>query len=379
MVAETAEDFDLIVVGAGPAGSAAALGALRARPNARVLVLDRAPLGRDKVCGDGIGPEAVGELQGLGLTGILRPEERVGRFRLVSSGAEMLGAAPMPGYVVPRSDFDHRLMKAAIDVGARFSRHTVHHIDQDGAGVVVDGRYRAPVLIGADGANSTVRRAVEQSPNRGRHLALAVRGYAAAPRGFDELYIHWDPVPGGGLGYAWAFPTAGSVANVGYGTAAEGVSKARLVKRAAELLPAFAVEAVQMTGHLLPLSTRRPRLAVGRVLLTGDAASQINPLTGEGIFYALASGMLAGRAAVTGTGTGAGDAYSHALQARFGRHYRQVRALYPLLDRPRAIGAVVRVCGRDERLFHRLLDVGLGEGTLSIADIVRFAVAAVRR
>lgn len=369
------EVFDLIVVGAGPGGSAAALGALRARPGARVLILDRAPLGRDKVCGDALGPDAVAELSGLGLTDLLRAEERVSRFRLVAaSGADMHGVAPAPGYIVPRAVFDLRLATAAGAAGAIIRHHTVREVRQHADRVVVDGRFTAPVLIGADGANSTVRRATGQSSNRGRDLAVAVRGYAPAPDGFDELYIHWDPVPGGGLGYAWAFPTAQATVNVGYGTAAPHASKARLTNRALELLPGFAIESTRITGHVLPLSTRMPRPAVGRVLLVGDAASLINPLTGEGIFYALASGVLAGRAAVADAD--AGGTYTRALRARFGHQQRQLRALYHWIDRPRAVEAFVRACGRDDRVFRQLLAVGIGEGTLGIADLARFTAAA---
>ena len=69
--------WDLIVVGAGPAGSAAAIAALRKKPGARVLILDRSPLGRDKVCGDGIAPHAIAELDALGVTVVARPEELV--------------------------------------------------------------------------------------------------------------------------------------------------------------------------------------------------------------------------------------------------------------------------------------------------------------
>lgn len=370
------EVFDLLVVGAGPGGSAAALGALRGRPTARVLILDRAPLGRDKVCGDAVGPDAVTELADLGLTDLLRPEERVSRFRLATaSGADMVGLAPAPGYVVPRAEFDFRLVTAAIAAGAIVRHHTVREIQQHADRVVVDGRYAAPVLIGADGANSTVRRATGQPPNRGRHLAVAVRGYAPAPDGFDELYVRWDPVPGDGLGYAWAFPTVHATVNVGYGTAAPNTSKVRLRNRAIELLPGFAIESTRMTGHLLPLSTGMPRPAVGRVLLVGDAASVVNPLTGEGIFYALASGALAGRAAVAAD-AGVGGAYTRALRARFGRQRRQLRALSRLIDRPGAVEAFVRACGRDDRVFRQLLSVGLGEGTLGIADLARFTAAA---
>jgi flavin-dependent dehydrogenase len=126
-------------------------------------------------------------------------------------------------------------------------------------GVTVDGAFTAPVLIGADGANSVVRRAVQQPPNRGRHLVLAVRGSVPAPPGFDELYLRWDPVPGHGLNYAWAFPTARATLNVGYETAGGAISKARLLARAAELLPDLPVKSARMSGHLLPLSTRACR------------------------------------------------------------------------------------------------------------------------
>jgi geranylgeranyl reductase family protein len=377
MIAAT-EVFDLIVVGVvgvGPGGSAAALGALRARPTARVLILDRAPLGRDKVCGDAVGPDAVAELADLGLTDLLRPEERVSRFRLAAaSGADMVGLTPMPGYIVPRAEFDFRLVTAAVAAGAIIRQHTVRETHQHTDRVIVDGRYSAPVLIGADGANSTVRRATGQPPNRGRHLAVAIRGYAPTPDGFDELYVHWDPVPGDGLGYAWAFPTVHATVNVGYGTAAPATSKAQLVNRAVELLPGFAIESTRMTGHLLPLSTGMPRPAVGRMLLVGDAASLVNPLTGEGIFYALASGALAGRAAVAADAD-AGGTYTRALRVRFGRQRRQLRVLSRLIDRPGAVEAFVRACGRDDRVFRQLLSVGLGEGTLGVADLARFTAA----
>jgi geranylgeranyl reductase family protein len=370
------EVFDVIVVGAGPGGCAAAVGALRLRPSARVLILDRAPPGRDKVCGDGVGPDAVAELARLGLHDVLRAAERVTRFRLVApSGADVSGAPPDPGYVVPRAELDHRLLRAAVAAGAVFRQHRVREIDQNPDRVVVDGTCTAPVLIGADGANSTVRRATGQAPNRGRHMAVAVRGYVPAPAGSDELYLRFDPVQGGGMSYAWAFPTARATLNVGYGQAGPTTSRAWLMHRATELLPSLAVGSTPMTGHLLPLCSRTPRAVTGRVLLVGDAASQINPLSGEGIFYALATGALAGAA------TGARDAgahYARALQARFGRHQRQVRTLYPLLDRRRTIETAVRACGRDDHVFEQVLSVALGDGTLSITDLARFAWAARR-
>lgn len=370
------EEFDLIIVGAGPGGSAAALSALRARPSARVLVLDRAPLGRDKVCGDGVSPEAASEIAGLGLPELLLPSERVFRFRLVAGRLDTTGTTPVPGYVIPRAELDHRLILAAGEVGALYRQHAVREIDQDSSGVVVDGKYSASVLIGADGANSAVRRAAGQPPNRGRHMALAVRGYAPTPEGFEGLYLRWDPVPGVGLQYAWAFATARGNVNLGFGSAASAMTRAQMEDRAAELLPDFMVTPTRMTGHLLPLSTRRPRPAIGRVLLVGDAASLVNPLSGEGIFCALASGALAGSAAAAAN---PGDSYSRALRRRFGRQHRQLRALYPLIDRPSIISTALRASARDPRIFQRLTSVGLGEGTFRVVDLARIVASARRK
>lgn len=373
-------DVDLIVVGAGPAGSSAALAALRARPDARVLLLDRAPLGRDKVCGDGIAPHAVAELDALGVTATLAAES-VPTVRLVSpSGIDRSAATQSAGYVVPRATFDERLARAAIDAGAQFRRERVVSVRGDEAGVTVNDRFRAPVVIAADGANSVVRRLVGEKPNRGAALAVAIRGYAPTPAAQPhELVLRWDIQRSGGLCYAWAFPTADGRSNVGYGISARGLDRvagasrggrAHLVARLRALLPEFDLDGVDLHGHTLPLTVFRPRPAVGRVLLTGDAASLINPFTGEGIFSAIASGALAGSAAVSAPGR-AGNDYTAALTRRFGSQHRQFRVLYPLVESRTVLDAVIRACQRDPRTFDRLLEVGLGDARFALSDIPR--------
>jgi geranylgeranyl reductase family protein len=364
--------WDLIVVGAGPAGSAAALAALRATPSARVLLLDRAPLGRDKVCGDGIAPHAVAELSRLGVDAV-RAEEHVGEVRLVGPGGGDAGAlTSSPGYVVPRRTFDERLARAAISAGAGFAVEKVTSVTQDGELVTVNGLWQAPIVIGADGSNSAVRRAVGQPANHGRSLAVALRGYAPTPPGLPrELTIRWDSQRAGGLCYAWAFPTADGTTNVGYGmsAAAPEHSRARLVERLHELLPEYTLDSVELHGHTLPLTVSRRHPTVGRVLLVGDAASLINPFTGEGIYSAIASGAMAGAAAM---GDAAASVYAKQLAQRFSRQHRQTTALYRIIDYPVVLDTVIRAAGRDSRLFDRLLDVGLGDASFSFADLARF-------
>jgi flavin-dependent dehydrogenase len=275
-----------------------------------------------------------------------------------------------PGYVVPRAEFDARLLTAAIDAGATFEVARVASLSQDDAGVTVNRELRAPVVIGADGSNSVVRRLVGEPANHGRGLAVAIRGYAPTPPGSSrDLLLRWDTQRAGGLCYAWAFPTAHGSDNVGYGlsTGAHDHSRAYLESRMRDLLPDHDLTGVTLTGHTLPLSVTRPRPAVGRVLLAGDAASLINPFTGEGIYSAIVSGALAGRAAVTDP-----SSYPAALSARFGRQHRQTTRLYRIIDYPVVLRSVIRAAGRDRRMFDRLLNVGLGDAAFTVADLARF-------
>uniref|UniRef100_UPI00286A1F7D NAD(P)/FAD-dependent oxidoreductase n=1 Tax=Salinibacterium sp. TaxID=1915057 RepID=UPI00286A1F7D len=276
--------------------------------------------------------------------------------------------------VVPRAVFDARLLTSALDVGVEFVQSKVATVTQDKRSVTVNDRWTASHMVGADGSNSIVRRHTGQSPNRGRAMAVAIRGYAPTPAGAaDELVIRWDTQRAGGLCYAWAFPTADGTTNIGYGLSSSAAdhSRAYLERRLGELLPDYSLGGVKLTGHTLPLTVSRPDPALGRVLLVGDAASLINPFTGEGIYSAIASGALAGRAAIENPDA-AGLRYESALAARFSRQHRQTTALYRIIDAPKVLNTVVRAAAADSGLFDRLLDVGLGDAAFRWRDLARF-------
>ncbi len=149
-----------------------------------MIIVDKAPPGRDKVCGDAIGPEGAAELVDLGLAGLLRAQERAHSFRLTSAaGVSASGTPPVAGYVVARAALDARLLQAAIAAGVEFEQLRVRSLHHNGTGTRVGEKLSAPVVIGADGANSVVRRALGQPANTGKHLAVAVRGYAPTPAG----------------------------------------------------------------------------------------------------------------------------------------------------------------------------------------------------
>ncbi|MGI5236639.1 NAD(P)/FAD-dependent oxidoreductase [Dactylosporangium sp. CA-139066] len=371
------ERFDVVVVGAGPAGSAAALAARRA--GATVLLLDKASFPRDKPCGDGIAPHALDVARELGVTGLADGYAPVPSLRLVGPGGGAVARRhARPAYTIPRLVFDHRLVEAAVRAGAVLRRHAVRHIEDRGDHVLVDGAIRAGAVVGADGAYSLVRRTLGHAPNAPGHLALAIRGYATAPDLPPEQRI--VTTPAGWPAYAWAFPIGDGRANIGYGEVLRGrsLSRAYLLERLATLLPDVdTAGALALRAHHLPLSTRRPPPAHGRLLLAGDALSLINPFTGEGIFYAVLSGALAGAAAAHGDAPA--PRYRAALRRRLARHLRHSRAAAALSSQRWIVDAAVRAADRDQRVFDALIELGLGDGLLGPYTLASVAAAVPRR
>jgi flavin-dependent dehydrogenase len=273
--------------------------------------------------------------------------------------------------VVPRAVLDSRLLDAALASGAEFRRHVVRRLEVHPTHVEIDGSLTAGAVIGADGAESVVRRALGTTPNRPHQIAIAIRGYAPVPAGLEDVQLiatteqRWPA-------YAWSFPLGDGRANVGYGELVSGdVDRVGLLAGLDRLLPGVAAE--QLRAHRLPLSTGRPRQPDGRVLLAGDAASLINPLTGEGIFYAVLSGALAGAAAVRGAASGA--TYRESLNLRLGRHLRHSSTASWASRWPRVMEAVFRAAADDQRVFDDVVDLGLADGRLT----ARTLTAAARR
>jgi len=271
--------WDLLVVGAGPAGAAAALEARRLHPEAAVLLVDKAAFPRDKPCGDGLGPHAVDELAALGAVSVLDGYPPIRGLRMRSPrGLEVAGDPARPNHVVPRAVLDARLVEAALAAGVGFRRARVRRLEQRDGLVVVDGELAARVVVAADGANSTVRRLLGAPPNPDRALAIAVRGYAPAPPGRPEQLIAW--VAEGWPAYVWSFPTGTGLANVGYGLLRSRFKgdRAELHRRLRALLPEADPDPASLRAHHLPFSSFRPPPGQGRVLLAGDAASLVNAL-----------------------------------------------------------------------------------------------------
>ena len=374
---------DVLIVGAGPAGASAALAALRARPGAKVVLLDAARFPRDKACGDGIAPHALTELEALGVRDPTAGHHPVTEVELRTPGGVRVRATPSrPNYVIPRTVFDARIVAAAVAAGAVLVQHRVRRIEIRDDVTMVDGEHAGRVVIAADGANSVLRRAIGIPRNPDQALAVAVRGYAVEHREdgtgppaqlIDMQEQDWPA-------YAWSFPLADGSgrANIGYGRLRSKLStRSQLWAELERLRPDQPAE--NLRAHHLPLSTWRPLQPDGRILLVGDAASLINPLTGEGIFYAVRSGRLAGAAAVSPGGRAAGAVYRRALARSLGRHLRHTSALARISRHRQALDAALAAAATRPVLLNRLVEVGLGDGLVPAALLPLTAGAYLRR
>ena len=365
------EQWDVVVVGAGPAGATAAIAALRATPRARVLLLDRDDFPRDKCCGDGIAPHALDVLARLGVHDAVEGWEPVLRLDLSHGASSVEGRLDRPVWVVPRAVFDAGLVRHAVSAGAVLARHRVRDVVVADGRVVIDGRFAAPVVVGADGARSVVR-AAAGSRLAGRR-ALAIRGYAPTPtawRGRQLIRYGERRQPS----YAWAFDRGDGLCNVGYGeldAPGAGLSRTLLLDELERIIPGAGATGSDWRAHHLPLSGwgRGSSQPSGPLLLAGDAAGLVNPLTGEGIYYAVATGAVAGRVAADAVRAGrpdrAGARHRAELRSLLGRHMRHTWAAARLSRHPAVVEAGIGAAASHQRVFDDLVELGLGDGRIT--------------
>jgi len=322
-----ADEAEVVVVGAGPAGSVAA--ATLAEHGRDVLLVDQSEFPRDKPCGDGLTHSAVEVLEELGLGSIAEGGQPVEDCRIViAHGAEMKGWYRPPARLprtrfmrtVPRRALDLTLRDAALERGARFLRARVDEplLDDGSAhGVRLSpgdggGRVGARCVVAADGATSRMRRACGMDGGWAGTPVYAVRQYFTTEEPLDPVFDVYVPLlyEGGLLaGYGWVFPIDERRANVGvaYYSPPAGRPRARIRR----ILSAFVDELQDREGERFgrltdpskpfgsPIAVQfsPERSQLSNVLFSGEAALAADPLTGEGISFAMRSGRIAAHAA----------------------------------------------------------------------------------
>ena len=362
-------DADVLVVGAGPAGSTAA--AYLARAGLDVLVLEKSTFPRAKVCGDGLTPRAVKQLVDLGVDCSEAAGWRHNKgLRVVAGGASLelpwptTGDYPDYGAVRTRQDFDDLLLRHARKQGARVQEATTvtAAVTENGSVVGVEGRegpdkrpvaYRAPLTLACDGVSARVALSLGMAKDDRRPLGVAVRRYHTSPRSEDDfLETHleiWDrrsARPTMLPGYGWVFGMGDGTVNVGLGvlagdrSAGSGDHRGLLEAWTAEigLGPETAVGPIGGAG--LPMGFNRTPHARPGLLLVGDAGGMVNPFNGEGIAYAMESAAVASRVAVQALARSGASAeaalagYPAAMSDALGSYYRIGNLFSKLIGNP---------------------------------------------
>nr|WP_220096633.1 menaquinone reductase [Mycolicibacterium doricum] len=361
---------DVVVVGAGPAGSSAAAWAARAGRD--VLVIDSARFPRDKACGDGLTPRAVAELERLGLGPWLDTRIRHRGLRMSGFGAAVEVAWPGPsfpstGSAVPRTELDDRIRCVAADDGARMMLGTkAVDVSHDSSGHVdtltLDSGDEVGVgtLIVADGARSTLGRALGRRWHQQTVYGVAVRGYLPSPRSHEQwITSHLElRSPEGKVlpGYGWVFPLGNGEVNIGVGALATAKRPADAALRPLmSYYTALRREEWGFEGEpraplsaLLPMGGAVSGVAGPNWMLIGDAAACVNPLNGEGIDYGLETGRLA--ADLLGSGD-LSQAWPTVLGAHYARGFSVARRLALLLTLPRFLPVTGPVAMRSTTLM----------------------------
>ncbi|MGV1088304.1 MAG: menaquinone reductase [Mycobacterium sp.] len=361
---------EVLVVGAGPAGSSAA--AWAARAGRQVLVVDACEFPRDKACGDGLTPRAVAELRLLGLGDWLDGRIRHHGLRLAGFGATVQVPWPGPSLppvssAVPRTELDDRVRKAAEEAGAGMLLGTkAVAVTRDSMGrvtavVLADGRQvSCRWLIVADGARSTLGRTLGRQWHQETVYGVAARGYLASPRAAEEWIssdLELRSADGKVLpGYGWIFPLGNGEVNIGVGALATAkrpadVALRPLIKGYADAKRdewGFEGAPRAVSSALLPMGGAVSGVAGPNWLLIGDAAACVNPLNGEGIDYGLETGRLA--AQMLGGGELERD-WPALLQAHYGRGFSAARRLGLLLTLPRFLPFAGPIGMRSSRLM----------------------------
>ena len=385
--------YDVIVVGAGPGGSAAAYGL--AKEGLEVLLLDGAAFPRDKTCGDGLTPRAVHMLNEMGLDPLNVPGAwRMNEVKVSAPNGRTvaLELPNKPGWpdhitVAPRYALDDAVRVRALEAGAQFRKVRVKglgrnshitdpvtiHGQQEGQDVF----YQSRALVLATGANSglLVKTGLLERPPP---MALAARAYLENIQDLPQrMQFRFDglPLPG----YGWIFPTSTTTANVGvalYPTPDvwKRFAKATPPREALEPFldsPALRASlrgsrfAGPIQGYPIRMDFPRHSAVSDRVLLVGEAAGLVNPLTGDGIDFALESGRLAAShlaaALARGDLSRAGlSSYDARLRERFGSLFSFSRTLQKTLLSPSLLNTLVYLAERRPELAQGLANIVLG-------------------
>ena len=396
--------YDVLIIGAGPSGSNAAISYKNLNPDLKVGLIDKSIFPRDKSCGDAIGPGVISALKRFNNQHILDNEPQVVSTTLY--GPENIGIQNyIPEvknkedsivYVIPRIDLDNRILNLAKDLDVDvFEGYSFVSFEKDLDNKLVveikNGdnitKLGAKILVGADGANSRVRKQLNVNTNSDWHKAIAIRAYIDSPNYleiFKERTLMFEINVSAEKGYAWAFPSKGNLLNIGIGVPLNIFKKEKLDINV--LLQDFITQLTNRgvvvenirdeKSYLLPFASSRPKFRNDiNVALIGDASSMINPMSGEGIFYGMEAGYLLAKNTYNlidspELSKGIAD-YEKAFSKRFRKHYLSCALARLLLQSPFMTKRLLKVASNDQNTIDFVVELLFDEAYLTFGEVMK--------
>ncbi len=396
--------FDVVIIGAGPSGSNAAISYKKLNPDLKIALVDKAIFPRDKSCGDAFGPGVISALKRFGNEHILEGEPEVVSTTLFGPKnigiqnyiPEVKNKEDSIVYVIPRLDLDNRILNLAKEEevetfeGYRFSNF---FINEESVSVEIENEEKekyildAKLLVGADGANSRVRKSLNLKQNSDWNKAIAIRAYIDSPNYleiFKERTLMFEINVSAIKGYAWAFPSKGNLLNIGIGVPLSVFKKEKMDIK--NLLDEFVktlesrgviVENLRMEkSFMLPFASSRPKLAHNRAALIGDAGSMINPMSGEGIFYGMEAGFLLANethqlinesASMLNAGI---TKYEKVFNKRFGKHFLSCSLARLVFQSPFMTKRLLNIASLDQHTIDFVVELLFDEANLTTKEIL---------
>ena len=396
--------YDVLIIGAGPSGSNAAISYKNLNPNLKVGLIDKSIFPRDKSCGDAIGPGVISALKRFNNQHILDNEPQVVSTTLY--GPENIGIQNyIPEvknkedsivYVIPRIDLDNRILNLAKDLDVDvFEGYSFVSFEKDLDNKLIveikNGdnikKLGAKILVGADGANSRVRKQLNVNTNSDWHKAIAIRAYIDSPNYleiFKERTLMFEINVSAEKGYAWAFPSKGNLLNIGIGVPLNIFKKEKLDINV--LLQDFITQLTNRgvvvenirdeKSYLLPFASSRPKFKNDiNVALIGDASSMINPMSGEGIFYGMEAGYLLAKNTYNLIDSpdltkGIAD-YEKAFSKRCRKHYLSCALARLLLQSPFMTKRLLKVASNDQNTIDFVVELLFDEAYLTFGEVMK--------
>ena len=396
--------FDVVIIGAGPSGSNAAISYKKLNPDLKIALVDKAIFPRDKSCGDAFGPGVISALKRFGNEHILEDEPEVVSTTLFGPKnigiqnyiPEVKNKEDSVVYVIPRLDLDNRILNLAKEEevetfeGYRFSKF---FNNEESVSVEIENEAKekyileAKLLVGADGANSRVRKSLNLKQNSDWNKAIAIRAYIDSPNYleiFKERTLMFEINVSAIKGYAWAFPSKGNLLNIGIGVPLSIFKKEKmdiknLLDEFVKTLESRGVEVENLRmekSFMLPFASSRPKLGHNRVALIGDAGSMINPMSGEGIFYGMEAGFLLANEThqlinESGSELNKGiTKYEKVFNKRFGKHFLSCSLARLVFQSPFMTKRLLNIASLDQHTIDFVVELLFDEANLTIKEIL---------